>query len=217
MKLKQDIMNVGAPREIGLGIGAHGWPLAPSKYFPGETTLSCPNAGVNVKAIRYQQSAGEPEVGTSGATYYLADNTAARSSNPYARASAAESKTQGSGGARLIERELPLQNPLKLRYLSDPHGPALQLAAQVFDELSPISRADFEGMYSYPENIPGLAEEMGLPEASLRGAIERGQKASYDSTGVLDAVAVELLKKHGYDSAIQTGGNVHREIIHIKP
>jgi predicted RNA-binding Zn-ribbon protein involved in translation (DUF1610 family) len=75
--MKQDYMNFGAPKEIGLGTGAHGWPLAPSKRFPGETTLSCPACGsVNITlGVEYPRygtgSKGQGRLGDRGAMDYV--------------------------------------------------------------------------------------------------------------------------------------------------
>lgn len=78
-------MNFGAPREIGLGTGAHGWPLAPSMRFPGETTLACPKCGsiditMGTQYARYGTGRkGQGRLGDPGAVEYACCNACGQS------------------------------------------------------------------------------------------------------------------------------------------
>lgn len=65
--------------------GAFGWPLAPSKRFPGEMTLACPACGsTNVTmGVQYSPrgtgSRGQGRLGDPGSTDFIACNDCRKS------------------------------------------------------------------------------------------------------------------------------------------
>ena len=122
----------------------------------------------------------------------------------------------------MLEKNLQLENPLKLKFEQPPNAPPKQLGTQIIEKLSPLSRNDIEGIVQAgaepgSDNLTYLSGELGIPETRLYAAIERGHGATYDGSGLIDSIAVELLKKNGYDSAIQMSRDPRhlREIMHI--
>lgn len=181
------------------------------------------NRPVNLDVVRWQRSRGEPEVGPSGAIWYLADNETARSNNPYERTGEKDAGLIGSGGSHIIRRTLELKKPLLLQYEEPRSGPPKQLGTQIIEKLSSIDRNEIEANLAASAiteddaNIEYLASELGLTPKALVGAIERGESAGYDETGITDAIAVELLKRDGYDSAVQHSDSPShlREVLHV--
>jgi hypothetical protein len=203
----------GAAPEVGAL--SRGMALAGEDVLPGRALSDKLSAPMKVDVVRHQSSPGVSETGSAGGTFYLAD-TPENAESLYKRP-ADQPNYIGSGGNVEIKRSLDLKNPLLL-----PHGEH-QLGQQVLESLTSLSRNDFESLYQGAKkvtasdpNIQAIAEEVGLPVDELVEAIKRGQKAGYVETGPMDAIAVELLKKHGHDAAVQvSGGAPSGEVLHV--
>ena len=166
-----------------------------------------------INVIRWQPSPGEPE-NTTGATWYLADNEGARTRNPYDPAN-----NPDTAGYHKISTTVSFTNPLVLPYEERAWMYPTPLGSQVLKALSPIPQNEIEDIaqgYEHGDNADYLSEELGIPEAALHAAIERG-RATSDLSGIVDAIAVELLKRRGYDGAFQESEDpgALREVIAI--
>ena len=166
-----------------------------------------------VKVIRWQSDPNEPEIGLAGATFYLADNGAARTNNPY---DPTHTDQSSFGRKHRLEHSITLHNALDLPFEQKPFQTPRSLGPQIIERLSPLTADDVEGMSSYESNIPDLSEELGISVKALSAAIAQG-RATGDISGVLDAIAVELLKRDGYDGAIQHSDDPSHplEVIHV--